>query len=163
LTDLLNAYKADDKDFHWSHRFDVEGFFEVNGIAYETHSDDYYLPDGKIVYCQGEFFNEDIFDTFAIYTWWDGSNWKDVARPEPSEDGYYEEVEFDDDNEECLDVWDGNNYTNGSTGRHDYVVRVGEDRNLMIYRSQWQGEHKQAQIMTDAEYAEYRKDRKLND
>ena len=149
--------------YHWSRQSDVETFFEENGIKYETHSDDYYIPEGKIVYCQGEFSNENIFDTFAIYTWWDGSNWKDVERPEPSEDGYYEEVEFDDTDEKCLDEWDGSNYTNGSTGRHDYVVRLGEDKNLMIYRSQWQGEHEQAQIMNDAEYAEYRKDRHLDD
>ena len=162
LMELLEKY-VQENDFHWSRQSDVEDFFEEHGIGYETHSDDYYLPEGKIVFCQGTFWNEDIFDTFAIYKWWDGSNWKDVERPEPSDDGCYEEIEFDDADEKCLDEWDGSNYTNGSTGRHDYVVRLGENRNLVIYRSQWQGEHEQAQIMTDAEYAVYRKERNLDD
>ncbi len=162
LMELLEKY-VQENDFHWSRQSDIEDFFEEHGIGYETHSDDYYLPEGKIVFCQGEFWNEDIFDTFAIYKWWDGSNWKDVERPEPSDDGYFEEVEYDEQDEKCLDEWDGNNYTSGSTGRHHYVVRLGEDKNLMIYRSQWQGEHEQAQIMNDAEYAEYRKDRHLDD
>jgi hypothetical protein len=149
-------------DFHWSRWSDVEEFFGENGIGYKIHSDDYYAPSGNIVYCQGEFYGEDQLDTFAVYTWWDGSNWKDLPRPEPSEEGYFEEVEFNESNEKSLDEWDGNNYTNGSTGRHDYVVRLGDDRNLMIYRSQWQGEHTEAQIMTDVQYAEYCKGRGLD-
>lgn len=153
---------AKENNFHWSRQSDVEEFFEENGIEYKVHSDDYYVPSGQIVFCQGEFCNENYFDTFAIYTWWDGSNWKDEARPEPSAEGFFEEVEFDESDEECLDEWDGSNYTNGSTGRHDYVVRLGDDRNLMIYRSQWQGEHTEAHIMNDAEYAEYREERGLD-
>ena len=161
LNDLVNEYAKENEDFHWSRRSDVEEFLEENEISYDIESDNYYTPNGKIVYCQGEFNNEDYFDTFAIYTWWDGSNWKDIERPEPSDEGYYEEVEFDDDDEECLDEWDGNNYTSGSIGRHHYVVRLGDDRNLMIYRSQWEREHTEAQIMTDSEYADYRKERGL--
>ena len=160
LTESLKRY-AQENDFSWSRQSDVDEFFEINGIEYEAYSDDYYLPDGKIVFCQGEFWNEDIFDTFAVYKWWNGSNWKYVERPEPSEDGYFEEVEYDGLEEECLDEWNGSNYTSGSTGRHHYVVRLGDDRNLMIYRSQWEGEHTEAQIMTDSEYADYRKERGL--
>ena len=162
INGLLKDWVAE-HEFKWYRQSDVEEFLEENGIAFEVKSDDYYTPDGKIVYCQGEFGNEDYYDTFAVYTWWDGSSWQNVDRPEPSDDGSYEEVEYDTDDEQCLDEWNGSNYTSGSNGIHHYVVRLGDNRNLMIYRSQWQGEHDEAQIMTDAEYAEYRKERNLDD
>lgn len=160
INGLLKDWVAE-HEFKWYRQSDVEEFLEENGIAFEVKSDDYYTPDGKIVYCQGEFGNEDYYDTFAVYTWWDGSNWKDEQRPD--EYGSVEEVEFDEADENCLDTWNGSNYQSGGTGMHDYMVRLGDGRILMIYRSQWQGDHTEATIFTDEEYAIYRKNRKLDE
>lgn len=136
-------------------------FLDEKEIEYKGIGDRFYTPEGNIVFAYDEFMSEDILDTFPVYTWWDGSNWKQIERPD--EYGEVTELEYDEDEEECLDEWDGNNYTSGHVGVHHYMVRMGEDRVLMIYRSQWQGDHTTAEILTDAQYAEYRKGRGMDE
>lgn len=134
-------------------------FLDLEGIQYEAHSDDWYIPDGRIVLCDHEFCNEDDWDTYKVYSWWDGHNFVDKYPPE--EYGTVEEIEFDTDDEQDLDEWNGNDWTSGSIGRHHSVVKLEDGKYLMICRSQWESEHTTAQIMTAAEYAEYRKERNL--
>ncbi|MFA7255987.1 MAG: hypothetical protein WC047_00215 [Kiritimatiellales bacterium] len=144
-------------------RADITEFLDGNGIEYTAYSDEWHSPSGRIVFCDGEFLNEDDFDTELVLEWWDGSNWKYVYRPDLQEPGTdVIAVEYDENDEECLDEWDGSNFTSGSNGIHHYVVKLGDDKFLMIYRSQWQGSYTTAQFMTAAEYAAYRVERKLD-
>lgn len=136
-------------------------FLDTEGITYEDIGDRFYTPEGNIVFVCDEFMSEDMLDTFPVYTWWDGSNWKQAERPD--EYGEITELEYEEGAEECLDEWDGSNYTSGYVGIHHYMVRLSKDRVLMIYRSQWQGDHTGAEILTDAQYAEYRKERGMDE
>ena len=106
LNQLFEAYKTGNSD-KW-HKVGGREFLEDSEIPFEIHDDDYYTPSNKIVFCQGEFCDESYFDTFQVYTWWNGSNWKDEQRPE--EYGSVEEVEYDETDENCLDEWNGSNY-----------------------------------------------------
>lgn len=144
-------------------RSDIIEFLDESGIEYTTYSDEWHTPSGRIVFYDGEFCDEDDFDTELVLELWDGSNWKYAYRPDLSEPGTdVIAVEYDQSDEECLDEWDGSNFASGSNGIHHYVVKLDDDKFLMIYRSRWQGSYTTAEIKTAAEYAAYRAERNLD-
>ena len=48
----------------------------------------------------------------------------------------------------CLDYWDGQNWTNGGTGRHSGLTQLEDGRFVLIHGTQWQGEKDSARIIT---------------
>ena len=54
-----------------------------------------------------------------------------------------------------LDVWDGSNWTAGSTGRHLGITKLKNPADgkqfVLIYGTQWQGEQDRAELVSDSE------------
>jgi len=53
-------------------------------------------------------------------------------------------VEYNDN----LDVWDGRNFSAGSTGRHLGITKLKTGAFVLIYGTQWQGEKDYAKIVS---------------
>lgn len=47
-----------------------------------------------------------------------------------------------------LDYWDGRNLSNGGVGRHRGLTKLKDGRYVLIYGTQWQGEHDYAVIIS---------------
>ena len=47
-----------------------------------------------------------------------------------------------------LDHWDGNNWSDGSTGRHLGLGKTKDGRYYLCYGTQWQGESDNAEIIS---------------
>lgn len=45
-----------------------------------------------------------------------------------------------------LDMWDGDNYVNGGTGKHKGFGQLKDGRFYMIYGTQWQGQNSYAEL-----------------
>jgi hypothetical protein len=56
-------------------------------------------------------------------------------------------VRYNDD----LDYWDGNNFTNGGTGRHKGITKLKDGRYVIIIDSQWQGASDYAYVVSPEE------------
>lgn len=50
-----------------------------------------------------------------------------------------------------LDVWNGQNYQNGGTGRHLGITRVSDGSYVLIYGTDWQGERDHAELISEKE------------
>jgi len=110
---------------------------------------------------------EDVFEDFLedddneekrIYRYWDGRNWKTVFCENETEivisDSYVD-----------LDEWDGRNFLTGGVGLHEKVYRVYEvdgekvaDTFMVLYSSQWQGDHNSAEVLHIDELKEHLKE-----
>ena len=61
------------------------------------------------------------------------------------DENYVAEVEYNNN----LDVWNGNNYTNGGPGRHLGITKLKSGSYVLIHGTQWQGESDTAEIVSD--------------
>jgi len=91
--------------------------------------------------------NEDFLEEKRIYRYWDGRNWKTVFCDNETE------IVISDDYVN-LDEWDGRNFVTGGVGLHERIYRVYEvdgekidNAYMVLYSSQWQGDHDLAEVM----------------
>ena len=94
------------------------------------------------------FFDLADCETERAYSYHDGSNYKRIWIDNETNVKMTEK-------RVCIDEWDGNNWTTGGTGLHEYVYKAIEiegekvdDTYVVVYISQWQGSHDMAEIMT---------------
>jgi hypothetical protein len=50
-----------------------------------------------------------------------------------------------------LDYWDGNNFTNGGTGKHRGLTKLKDGRFVLVHTSQWTGSKDFGEIITAEE------------
>jgi hypothetical protein len=145
-----------DEDFELADNDDLERFLQDTGIEFDSIDfvPDYAKPEEMLCYDRDnrEFFNLASVETYPVYRWWDGSNWKHEFGDDESVTVTEVTVE---DESTSLDEWDGNNHTCGGTGLHQCYYKVLEmdgepvqDTYLLVRWSQWQGSHDTGEIMT---------------
>lgn len=146
LNKLLEEKEAEIYDY-----CDLEDFLEENGYQnVEIDSlEDYPVCEEKLCF---DFQEKEFFDlaecyTERIYRYWNGSNWKTVFCDNETE------IVISDDYVN-LDEWDGRNFVTGGVGLHERIYRVYEvdgekvdNAYMVLYSSQWQGDHDLAEVM----------------
>jgi hypothetical protein len=97
------------------------------------------------------FWKPDSLETTKTYQWWDGSNWRKVVLESHMNETIVEITEAS----VCLDEWDGYGWQTGGNGHHQYIHKIltidgepREDSYLLVYSSQWQGQHDRAEILS---------------
>lgn len=129
---------------------DLQDFLQSLNIAAEISGlPEYITPANKIVYDtqSAEFSNLADWENVPYYKWWDGSDWRDETSERVTD------VEITDSVN--LDEWNGHDWQTGGIGSHVSVAKVltedgdkAEGEYLVIYRSQWQGEHTTAEVVS---------------
>lgn len=152
--ELNNLLKESELELEYD--FDLEEFLFERNISFEKISSVPVYPEKKqqlaFDYKEQLFFNIEDCETVKVYEWWDGSNFKtEVLEGEATETIVEITNKFVD-----LDEWDGQNWTTGGTGLHQYLYKiiaiddepVDTPHFLLEYSSQWQGSHHYAEILT---------------
>lgn len=121
-------------------------------------NEEYANPDDCLAYDFYEkcFFNPSECDTYKVYEWWDGHNWKkDMVGEDDDIIKVTLESKYD------LDYWDGHNNVYGGVGLHANLHKIitidgepVEDKILWESWSQWQGSQTTGEIMTVSEVIE---------
>lgn len=118
--------------------------FDNNILIYNLEENDFYL------------LNDEYFTKAKVIELWNGSKYDTFAVGDGSFGEYETNIIISDDYV-TLDEWNGNDFNTGGVGKHQYVTPIldkdGESvfEYLVIYDSQWQGEHTTVDIMNREE------------
>lgn len=126
---------------------DVINFLDDAGINH-SYTDDWFYPSESWVTYNGidhAFVAACDYDLVTTYRHWDGHNHIVWERPDD-----YDEIEYDSETEISLDRWNGSNFQYGGTGLHAGYAKLEDGRYLVVYRSQWEGDHTIAEIVDEA-------------
>lgn len=130
----------------------VEDYPEFNNNLMVYFKGDHLSPNGLFE------LSESHFDTVKVYSYWDGSNWKEIIN-----DGM-EVVETElvvTDDFVSLDEWDGRNWVTTRYEHHDVhkVISINdekiEDEFLLVKRSKFEREHTLGYVVTKDELIEH--------
>jgi hypothetical protein len=102
-------------------------------------------------------------ETFKVYKYWDGSNYKEIYYDDELFTEY--KLEINEDSKENLDTWDGNNHSFRGKFNHGALYKITEidgvkedNRYLLETWSQWQGSTSSGEILTIEQAEKVRKE-----
>lgn len=160
LDDLDDVYELEDflkEEYPNVSLVEHDGTVELDRYIAYDHEDNHFE----------EISVENGWETVKIYSWWDGSNWREEVL------GLYDSetlVTIDDDREVSLDEWDGSNWKTKHLGYHQSIYKITEIDNEIVKESlyllkkwsQMQDDHPTAQIMTKKELEDHLHDLELD-